>query len=167
MTLEEIRRDVVGYEGIYTIDIFGNVIRVKDEKEVPQQKNKFGYMNVALYRDGKQKQYKVHRLVAQAFIPNPQEKKQVNHIDGNKTNNIVWNLEWSTPKENINHAIKAGIYHPKGNNKKSIMCVETGIVYPSITRASEDMGILRTSICNVLSGLSENARGYHFRRVVE
>lgn len=166
MTLEEIRRDVVGYEGIYTIDIFGNVIRVKDGKEVPQHKNKFGYMNVALYRDGKQKQHKVHRLIAQAFIPNPQNKEQVNHIDGNKAHNVVWNLEWCTCKENINHAIKAGIYQPKGNNKTPVLCVETGIFYPTVKSASEDMGIIRTSIFNVLSGLSENARGYHFRRVV-
>lgn len=54
----------------------------------------------------------------------------------------------------------------EGNNKKSIECIETKIVYKSIKQASEDMGILRTSIQNVLSGLSENARGYHFRRVV-
>ena len=82
MTNEELTRDVVGYEDIYTIDIFGNVIRVKDKKEMSQHKNKFGYMNVNLYKDGKQKQHKVHRLIAQAFIPNPQNKEQVNHIYG-------------------------------------------------------------------------------------
>ena len=92
MTID-IVRDVVGYEGLYTIDIFGNVIRVKDNKEMSQQINKFGYANVSLCKDGKQKSFRVHRLIAQAFIPNPQNKEQVNHIDGNKLNNYVDNLE--------------------------------------------------------------------------
>ena len=166
MTTQEIIRDVVGYEGIYTIDIFGNVFKKKDGKELVQHFNKFGYKNVMLRKDGIQKQHKVHRLVAQAFIPNPLNKEQVNHIDGNKAHNVVWNLEWNTCKENNIHAFKTGLNHGMGNNKKPIICVETHIIYPSITEASKDMGIIRTSICNVLSGLSENARGYHFKRVV-
>ena len=165
MTTEEIRRDVTGYEGLYSVDIFGNVYKANG-KEMKQIQNQFGYMNVSLTKNGKQTQHKVHRLVAQAFIPNPLNKQQVNHIDGNKKHNVVWNLEWCTCKENIDHALKSGLSCPKGNNKKPVVCIETGIMYSSIKDASEDMGILRTSICNVLSGLSENARGYHFRRVV-
>lgn len=166
MTKEEIVRDIPGYEGLYTIDIFGNVKRKIDNIEMKQQFNKFGYANVSLTKDGKQKQHKVHRLIARAFIPNPQKKEQVNHIDGNKSHNVVWNLEWNTPKENINHAYKLGLCHPKGTHKTKVVCIETGIIYSSVTDASRDMGILHTSIFNVLSGLSENARGYHFRRVV-
>ena len=165
MTTEEIYRDVIGYEGLYSVDIFGNVYNANG-KEMKQLQNQFGYMNVSLTKNGKQTQHKVHRLVAQAFIPNPLNKQQVNHIDGNKKHNVVWNLEWCTCKENINHALKSGLRRQKGNNKKPVVCTETGIVYSSIKDASEDMGILRTSICNVLSGLSENAKGYHFRRVV-
>lgn len=75
MTREVITRDIVGYEGLYTIDIFGNVINLKNNREVKQQKNKFGYMNVSLYKDKKQKQYKVHRLIAETFIPNPRNKE--------------------------------------------------------------------------------------------
>ena len=164
MTTEEIRRDVTGYEGLYSVDIFGNVYKANG-KEMKQIQNRFGYMNVSLTKNGKQTQYRVHRLVAQAFIPNPLNKQQVNHIDGNKKHNVVWNLEWCTCKENIDHALKTGLNRPKGNNKKPVVCTETGIMYSSIKDASEDMGILRTSICNVLSGLSENAGGYHFRRV--
>jgi len=165
MTTEEICRDVTGYEGLYSVDIFGNVYKANG-KEMKQIQNQFGYMNVSLTKNGKQTQHRVHRLVAQAFIPNPLNKQQVNHIDGNKKHNVVWNLEWCTCKENIDHALKSGLSRPKGNNKKPVVCIETGIMYSSIKDASEDMGILRTSICNVLSGLSENARGYHFRRVV-
>lgn len=166
MTLEEKAKSVIGYEGLYMVDSLGNVYR-QDGKVLIQHKNKFGYMNVMLRKDGKQKQHKVHRLVAQAFIPNPQGKEQVNHIDGDKTNNAVWNLEWVTPKENVNHAFRTGLNIQKGNNKTPVLCVETGIIYPSVKRASEDMGIISTSIFNVLSGLSENARGYHFRRAVQ
>lgn len=166
MKVEEIVRDIPGYEGLYTIDIFGNVKRKINNAEMKQRFNKFGYVNVSLTKDGKQKQHKVHRLIAQAFILNPQNKKQVNHIDGNKSHNVVWNLEWNTPKENVNHAYKLGLCHSKGARKTKVVCIETGIVYLSVTDASRDMGILRTSIFNVLSGLSENARGYHFRRVV-
>ena len=76
MTREVITRDIVGYEGLYTIDIFGNVINLKNNREVKQQKNKFGYMCVSLYKDKKQKQYRVHRLIAETFISNPQNKEQ-------------------------------------------------------------------------------------------
>ena len=101
---EPIMRDVVGYEGIYTVDIFGNVFNA-DGKLMKQRTNEWGYFDIGLSKNNKQSRFKVHRLVAQAFIPNPQNKEQVNHIDGNKKNNAVWNLEWVTPKENTQHSI--------------------------------------------------------------
>ena len=162
MTREELIKDVVGYEGIYTIDIFGNVIRTKDGKEVPQQKNKDGYMNVSLYKDGKQKQHKVHRLIAQAFILNPQNKKQVNHIDGNKAHNVVWNLEWCTCKENINHAVKTGL-HPKCT---PVRIVETGQSYPDITSWAKDIKGDIGDIYGCLIGERKTHKGYHFEKVV-
>lgn len=73
-------------------------------------KDKKGYLRVGIVIDGKLNTRKVHRLVAQAFIPNPENKPQVNHIDGNKLNNDYRNLEWYTNKENANHAIKKGLF---------------------------------------------------------
>lgn len=75
----------------------------------PAKDNK-GYLRVGIMIDGKLSTRKIHRLVALAFIPNPENKPQVNHIDGNKLNNNHNNLEWSTNKENSNHAIKKGLF---------------------------------------------------------
>ncbi len=163
MTREELNRDIVGYEDIYTIDIFGNVIRKKDGKEVPQQKNKFGYMNVPLYKDGKQRQYKVHRLIAQAFILNPQNKEQVNHIDGDKTHNVVWNLEWVTSKENNVHASDIGLIRIA----QKVMIVETGEVFNSLGSCARKIGGNTGDISRCLhSRGTKTHKGYHFERVV-
>lgn len=75
------------------------------ERFMKIQTSKDGYKCVGLRIDGKQKLFRVHRLVAMAFIPNPENKPYINHIDGNRTNNNVENLEWCTQKENVDHAI--------------------------------------------------------------
>lgn len=78
-----------------------------------------GYKIVSIYANGKMYSIKVHRLVAQAFIPNPDNKPTVNHRDGNKDNNKVSNLEWATHKENIDHAIETGLRNLRGTNASS------------------------------------------------
>ena len=82
------------------------------ERELKQTTHNLGYKRVGLQISGKQKHFYVHRLVAETFIPNPKNKPFINHIDGNKTNNCVDNLEWCTHKENIIHAIKYGLKRP-------------------------------------------------------
>lgn len=117
----EIWKDIIGYEGLYQISNLGNVlslekyidnkkgaIQYRPPKILKQYKNKFGYMRVYLTKNSIKKMYAVHRLVAIAFIDNPENKPCVNHIDNNRENNHLDNLEWCTYKENNNWAKKQG-----------------------------------------------------------
>lgn len=104
-------RDVVGYEGLYQVS---NRNRMKSfhygvEKLHTPYLNKDGYLKVGMTKDGKKKSFIFHVLVAQAFVPNPDGKPEVNHIDGNKQNNRPENLEWVTHRENMQHAVKTGL----------------------------------------------------------
>lgn len=99
----EIFKDIEGYEG-YRISSWGKVSY--DGILINPQETKKGYLRVPLYKNKKRKWFKVHRLVANAFIPNPYNKPQVNHKDGNKQNNSFTNLEWVTDEENKEHQKK-------------------------------------------------------------
>lgn len=114
--MEEIWKDVVGYEGFYEVSNLGRVRSLREH--VPKGKiltpfDNGGYDRVTFRINYKQKNLLVHRLVAKAFIPNPCNKEVVNHKDGNKKNNCVSNLEWVTKEENTVHAIALGL-RPKG-----------------------------------------------------
>lgn len=130
----EIWVDVKGYEGCYEVSSYGNVRsleRVVVKKNGVAQhvkrkilkpiKNEFGYLRVNLYKeDFKMKCTRVHRLVAMSFIPNPENKKTVNHNDGYKQNNRIENLEWATCSENCIHAYATGLskgHNPNKNGK--------------------------------------------------
>ena len=118
---KEIWKDIEGYEGLYQISNFGNVKSLDNtviysNRRIRKHKSKLlkfgicrGYCIVNLYKNKRSSSSKVHRLVAQAFIPNPENKPTVNHKDGNKQNNCVDNLEWATIKENNNHAYTIGL----------------------------------------------------------
>lgn len=106
----------------YRVDKIGNVYGLNGRKLKPA-KDKKGYLRVGLTINGKLCTKKVHRLVAEAFIPNPDNKPCVNHINGNKDNNFVYNLEWVTYKENTKHAIDNGLFYfnsPKESINKII-----------------------------------------------
>jgi hypothetical protein len=113
---EEIWLPVSGYEGRYEISNFGNIkalsrphYKRKSPILVKKQLDRYGYHYVHISNGIKGRNIKVHRLVAIAFIPNPENKSDVNHIDGNKLNNHVSNLEWATIKENVRHAHDTGL----------------------------------------------------------
>jgi hypothetical protein len=120
----EIWKDINGYEGYYQISNQGNVRSIDRFDGVHDRKGTIikpnlkqnGYLQVGLRMHSKRKWIGVHRLVAIHFIENPDNKPQVNHIDGNKQNNTINNLEWVTAKENQNHATKLGLRKnmPKG-----------------------------------------------------
>ena len=115
----EIWKDIQGYEGLYQVSNYGRVrslerviMRLNGKPQHIKKKilmhviDKYGYSIVHLRKNGKGKMKKLHRLVAETFIPNPQHLPQVNHKDENKTNNNVDNLEWCTPSYNINYGTR-------------------------------------------------------------
>lgn len=119
--MDEIWKDIEGYKGYYQVSNCGRVKSlqrfkscgkggfIQKERIMKQSLTTTGYKKVELSKDGKRKSMKVHRLVAMAFIDNPDNKPDVNHIDGNPLNNHLVNLEWCTESENINHAIRTGL----------------------------------------------------------
>ncbi len=103
-------KKIEGYEN-YTIDIYGHVYNTKRKRYLKGGISHGGYLRVGLRKNNIPKSYSIHRLVAKAFIPNPLNKPCINHIDRNKTNNIVTNLEWCTILENIQYGIKMKMLH--------------------------------------------------------
>lgn len=130
--MEEIWKDIKDYEGLYQVSNLGRVkslsnIKSKREKLLKLTLRTNGYYMVILYKNTKRAAKNVHRLVAETFIPNPDNLPQVNHKDEDKTNNCVGNLEWCDSKYNINYSMG-----------KAVKCIETGIIYNSLTEASND-----------------------------
>lgn len=122
MIIEELWKDVEGYEGFYQVSFTGKVRSKNREvanwgngtrnikgKRLVSYIGKRGYPVVDLWKGGKRKMCTVHRLMAQVFLKNPEEKKCINHKDGDKTNNLLDNLEWATHSENIIHAYENGL----------------------------------------------------------
>ena len=142
--MQEIWRDIEGYEGLYQVS---NLRRIKSlnynrsgkEGILNPRENNRGYLHVILCKDGKHKNYLVHRLAAQAFIPNTENLPEVNHIDENPLNNCLDNIEWCSSKYNCNF----GTRNKRVGKSKNIpvMRVETGEVFSSAKEAQEKTGI--------------------------
>ena len=166
--MEEIWKDISGYESLYQVSNFGRV-RNKNGLVMSLNKNRSGpnyrYM-VQLSKQKNKKSFLVHRLVAEAFIPNPENKPTVNHIDGNPLNNFLDNLEWATKSENHLHRV----YILKENSLipcRKVRCKETGVVYPSLCAASRATGTQQSSISQSIKGYRgmSKANGYHWEYV--
>lgn len=159
----------------YRIYNDGTVRNSKDEIKTPY-KNKHGYMTVNLYNNGKSSSKRIHRLVAEAFIPNPYNKPEVNHLDGNKTNNYVGNLEWSTKSENMQHAYKTGLNKPHatygmrghknpngGRKGRPVTIIETNETFDSVKDCANAINGSDRRICDCLNGKMDEYLGYHYR----
>ena len=125
----EIWKEIIGYEGIYLVSNEGRVMNAYNGKILSQVDNGVGYKKVELWKNHKGKKYYVHRLVADSFLPNQYGRTEVNHIDGNHSNNYVDNLEWVTSKENTRHAVYNRALKPWGNEAKPIVAIDiaTGV----------------------------------------
>lgn len=130
----------------YEVSNMGRVRNTKTGRILRLVVNEWGYLHVTLCKDGKMKRFLVHRLVATTFIQNPENKSQVNHINGIKTDNRVENLEWVTNSENQQHAIRTGLRTKSGSPKQKVRCIETGQEFESQHDAARYFGCNSGSI---------------------
>ena len=174
--MEEIWTPIIGYDNKFMVSNLGRVKSVardvnnhtgiihKPERILSTRQDNKGYVRVYLTKGQKTKYIPVHRLVAIAFIDNPMNKPQVNHIDGDKTNNNVSNLEWVTNSENVRHAYKMGLNkhcERAGRPKRPVLQIDpltNQIIaeYPSISEAGKAIGVKNP--CNI-GGVCRNSYG--------
>lgn len=164
--MKEIWKDVGGYEGLYQVSNLGRVKSFKgvSERILKLHVDNSGYVHVDLYKNNNHRCPTVHRLVAQAFIPNLENKPEVNHIDEDKTNNMVSNLEWCTRKENCNYGTRnLRTALSKGYKLKAIDIVNGEYnIYCSISECARQLGIDRSNITKQLKGEYRQIGGYIF-----
>lgn len=169
----ELWKEVEGTNGALLVSNSGRVKSLLRDGRIlkPTQDSK-GYLRLRVTIDREKRSYKVHRLVAMAFVDNPDNKPQVNHINGDKTDNRASNLEWVTNKENAHHAIKNGLWDSifegamleDERRKKPIIavCIKTGasVEFDSVAEAERFIG--SRHITDVLKGKRTKAKGYTF-----
>ena len=177
--INEIWKDIKGYEGLYQVSNFGRVKSlereswngkayfIKKEQIRTILKDTGGYYYIGLTKEGKTKNYMVHRLVAEAFIPNPDNYPEVNHKDENKLNNCVDNLEWCTSKYNANYGNRNNkvkeIIRKKGINKPVLQYDLDGNFikeYDALYQAYKATGIRHTNISTCCRGIYKQSGGF-------
>lgn len=167
-------RDIVGYEGKYMVSNIGRIKSFTHSfvKILRQPIAREGYCRITLSKKDNQKSCSVHRLVAMAFLPNPLNKPQVNHINSKRDDNRVENLEWCTATENLQHAVKVGFYYSpmkgrKGRlNRLSIPIYQLDLngrfikEWDSMSDVQRELGIFATTIAKVCKGKLRQTKGF-------
>lgn len=150
-------KDIAGFEGLYQVSNVGQIKSVKSGKILkPNSNNTGGYLQVALSKNGKVKRFYVHRLVAEAFLPNEDELPEVDHINSDKTDNRVANLQWISKIEN-NRKKETGIMIPK-----RVICLETGEIFETVTAAANYVNRTPRTMFYHLNGETKTCAGKHF-----
>ena len=163
----EIWKDVVGYEGYYQVSNLGRVKSLnyrgsKKEKILATNLERTGYVRTHLCKEGQHKTIRIHRLVAEAFLPNPDNKNCIDHINTNRADNRVENLRWVTHEENCNNDLTRKNGKRNGISKK-VICVETSTIYNSIMEVERELGLLHSDICKCCKGTRVTVGGFHWK----
>jgi len=172
---------IVRFTGLYKVSTFGRVKSFAYGKQriLRQARDKKGYCRVCLTSNYVKETVKVHREVGIAFLPNPTNLPEINHIaengSANKTDNRVVKLEWNTGSDNMKHAYEKGGLKPKGHyvgklagehpHARKIICVNDGVVYETIREAAKFYNILESGIGRVCKGENKQTKGYVFKYV--
>ena len=154
-------KDIKGYEGLYAVTSCGRVWSYKNKKFLSPRVRKDGYLDINLYKGGEKKIFLVHQLIAETYIPNPENKPTVNHLDEIKNHNYVNNLTWSTMAEQNAHGTRLQRFAE--SRKRAVYCIELDKVFPSAKEAAEEFKINKTGISNCLHGRQKTAGGYHWQ----
>ena len=156
---------IEGFEN-YEVSNLGKVRNIKSGIMLKPWITKDGYLRHCLYKHNKRKNLLLHRIIATAFIDNPGKKPQVNHIDENKTNNDLSNLEWCTVRENIIHGTRTKRVAEKHFKKVIQLDLNDNVLneFESIKQAGQETGVFATSISACCNGKRKSAGGYKWRR---
>ena len=148
--------------GTYYVSNDGHIYK-KSMKEMTRYADIYGYEYISIRRNGQRKKHLVHRLVADAFLENKKKLPQVNHIDGNKKNNNVVNLEWVNNSENQTHS-RYVLGNKTGFDDVPVECIESGEKFISTRDAWRKTGVSYSHISECANGIRKTAGGYHWRR---
>ena len=167
-------KEIEGYED-YLIYSDGRVWSKKRNKFLKATISNRGYYQVTLCKNTNGRGYLIHRLLAEHFIPNPQNKRTVNHIDGNKLNNHLNNLEWATDSENMKHAFKNGLNKQTNyraaikasteRRSKKVIEINSGREFKSQQEAARQLQIPLTTVTNYIKRYNGIYKSYHFKLV--
>lgn len=154
----EFWKDIEGYEGLYRVSNVGQVKSLKSNKILkPNSNNTGGYLQVVLSKNGEAKRFYIHRLVAEAFLPNEDELPEVDHINSDKTDNRVANLQWISRVENLRKK-ETGMMIPK-----RVICLETGKIFETVADAANYVNRTPRTMLYHLSGKHKTCAGKHFK----
>lgn len=166
-------KDVIGFEGLYSVTSCGRIWSYKSNKFLKPNDNGCGYLQVTLYKDGKRYNRLVHRLVVEAYLDNSDNLPEVNHKDEVKSHNWINNLEYCDRKYNINFGTgiergaearsKALLNDPKHSHR--IRCIETGEEFPSLMECQRKLGCSSGNLSEHLRGKRKHVNGYTFERI--